>query len=61
MIVIQWLKDFVLEIRIQATLNRLLSETDRKKQRKIAAQMADLCRSRSPQRVARMEKIAGLE
>lgn len=58
---IQWVKDFVLEVRIQATLNRLLSERDRKKQREIAIRMADLCRRRSPQRVAKMEKIAGLE
>ena len=57
---IQWVKDFVLEVRIQATLNRLLSEADRKNQREIAAHMASLCRSRSPQRVARMEERAGL-
>ena len=60
MIVIQWLKDLWLEVRIQATLNRLLSESDRNKQREIAAHMAVLCRRRSPRRVVRMEEKAGL-
>lgn len=57
---IAWIKDVILEIRIQAELNRLLAEKDRKKQRHHARRMADLVKQRSPRRVEQMERKAGL-
>lgn len=57
---IQWFLDLLLEIRIQAALNRLLGEKDRTKQRQHAKHMADLIKRRSPGRVAAMERKAGL-
>lgn len=57
---IPWLKDVVLEIRIQIELNRLLSEKDRNKQRAHAKRMVDLVKQRSPRRVEKMERKAGL-
>ena len=55
-----WIKDVILEIRIQIELNWLLSEKDRNKQRAHAKRMAELVKQRSPRRVEQMERKAGL-
>lgn len=55
-----WIKDVILEIRIQIELNWLLSEKDRNKQREHAKRMGDLVMQRSPRRVEQMERKAGL-
>lgn len=57
---IQWFLDLLLEIHIQTALNRLLMETDRTRQRQHAQHMADLIKRRSPGRVEKMERRAGL-
>lgn len=57
---IAWIKDYILEIRIQIELHWLLSEKDRNKQRAHAKRMGDLVKQRSPRRVEKMERKAGL-
>lgn len=61
LIVIQWVKDLVLEIRIQLALNDLLSEPNRDRKREIAARMSALVERRSHRRVESMERKAGLQ
>ncbi len=55
-----WIKDCILEIRIQIELHWLLSEKDRNKQRAHAKRMGDLVKQRSPRKVEQMERKAGL-
>ena len=55
-----WIKDTILEIRIQVELHWLLTEKDRNKQREHAKRMGDLVMRRSPRRVEQMERKAGL-
>lgn len=55
-----WIKDCILEIRIQVELHWLLTEKDRNKQREHAKRMGDLVMRRSPRRVEQMERKAGL-
>lgn len=57
---IAWMKDAVLEMRIHLELRRLLGERNRVKQRHHAKVMADLVKQRSPARVVKMERKAGI-
>lgn len=54
------IKDLWLEIRIQHALNRLMAEPNRDIKRAHARRMADLIKRRSPSRVEKMERKAGL-
>ena len=59
--IIQLLKDFWLECRIQAKLDLLVSEPNREIQRKLAAELVKLINKRSPGQVRRMEAKRGLQ
>lgn len=54
------IKDLWLEIRIQHALNKVLCEPNRDIKRSHAKRMADLIKRRSPARVEKMERKAGL-
>ncbi len=57
---VQYVQDLILEKRIQATLNRMISEPDRDMRRAIAQEMGSLIKQRSAAQVERMERERGL-
>jgi hypothetical protein len=57
---IGWIKDLILEIRIQHALNQILCEPNRDIKRSHANRMAILIGMRSERQIEKMERKAGL-
>lgn len=57
---LNWLRDWRLEVRIDAALTAACRCRDREQQRQLFGEMNRLIKQRSPEQVARMEKRMGL-